>query len=113
MARLSWEPVAVNRPMLSWRARSDSRVSSSRPRPRPCQSSTMVTPISAARGVPGWRTEGGVPAPGPAGGVRADVGGDAPAAPVGRVQRTERLVVTVVDVGEEAQLGIGQRGLGA
>jgi hypothetical protein len=34
--------------------------------------------------------------------------GDARAAPVGKVQRDERLMVVVVDVGEVAQLGGGQ-----
>jgi len=37
-----------------------------------------------------------------------DIAGDAYAAPVGVIQRTERLVVVVVDVGEVAQLRRGQ-----
>src|SRR6266516_618087 len=38
----------------------------------------------------------------------ADVAGDAHAAPVGVVQRAERLVIVVVDLGEVAQLRGGQ-----
>ena len=54
---------------------------------RPCQSSAMVTAISAASG-------SRVP----------DVAGDAHAVPVGAAEGADRLVVVVVDLGEEAQL---------
>ena len=56
MAALSAETSAVKRWMPSARARPDSWASSSVPSPRPCQSSAMVTAISAACGSPVSRT---------------------------------------------------------
>lgn len=52
-ATLSAATSAVKRWMPSWRARSDSWASNSVPSPRRCQSSTIVTAISAACGSPG------------------------------------------------------------
>ena len=53
------------RRMPSWRARSDSRASNSLPRPRRCQSSTIVTAMSAAYGSWACRMNRAMPTPRP------------------------------------------------
>ena len=65
MAALSAATAAVKRRMPSWQARSDSRASSSVPRPRPCQSSMTVTAISAVCGSSRSLTYRAMPTPPP------------------------------------------------
>ena len=92
---ISWfvaSSVALNVAMPSSRARSASASISSVPTPRPCQSSATVTAASATRGRSARRTKRAIPTPSPA----------------DRVQRPDRLVVVVVDLGEVAQLRVGE-----
>ena len=86
---------AVKTRMPFCAARWQSRRSSSPPSPRPCIASITETAASAACGPLGV----------------AHVARDAEALAAGGVERADRLVVDVVDLGEERQLAVVSRRL--